>query len=61
MFHVQEVMNFKGSSENFLIWFNESTKNFCELTSNLSEDQRRNLTSDPGKLNGKLNPLFTEN
>lgn len=43
-------MHFNGSNEEFVEWFNESVKIFHELTANIGNDKRRELTLDPGKM-----------
>lgn len=43
------VMGFhNGTNDAFLQWFNESVELFRELTSNIKDDERRQLLDDPG-------------
>lgn len=52
----QRVMGFRnGTNEEFLRWFYESVELFHELTANITDDERRKLTSDPGILKKKKN------
>lgn len=50
LFSIKMVMEFNGSNEEFLQWFNESEALFRELTADITDIERRQLTSDPGKL-----------
>lgn len=43
-------MGFIGTNEQFLLWFNDNIDLFRELTANISEEERQQLTSDPGEL-----------
>lgn len=41
-------MGFNSTSKEFMQWFNDSVELLHELTSNITDDERRQLTSDPG-------------
>lgn len=43
----QNVLGFIGTYNEFLRWFDDSIKVFHELTANMSEEERCQLTTDP--------------
>lgn len=43
-------MEFLGNNDAFLLWFLDTVTLFHELTANMTDDERRRLTTDPGRL-----------
>lgn len=43
-------MEFRRNNDAFLLWFLDTVALFHELTANMTDDERRRLTTDPGSL-----------